>query len=452
MSEAPSSNREEAPPPPSTSAAAGPRRLIPYPMRRKFSLYSTKPPFIPTDDYHRFSTGNGDKRIVSTADQEADIVIVRSPILQQAGCSTIITIVCMIDVSQSVKRKLGTSHNEVASNEWASPGHASTITSPVCTPVSAKGGKVNSRSTKSNKPVPQTPLQISGSPSPVTRYDNSLGHLTKRFINLITHAEDGVVDLNKAAETLEVPKRRIYDITNVLEGIGLIEKKCKNVIRWKGLDSSKPEELEDDVTLLQAEVKRLSMEEHRLDESTTEMEERMRDLSEDDNTQKWLFVTEDDIKSLACFQNETLIAIKAPHGTTLEVPDPDEAVEYPQRRYRIILRSTMGPIDLYLVSKIEEMEGVEVEQLQIASTSGSNENPTTEILQNNISPAKIMKIAPSEVDNEADYWLLSDVEVPLTDMWNSDLVVGDMEWDGVNLLSQEFGLDADVNTPPLTQS
>lgn len=69
-----------------------------------------------------------------------------------------------------------------------------------------------------------------------------------------------------------------------------------------------------------------------------------------------------------------MIAIKAPHGTTLEVPDPDEvcvsvqgndiitthaqslhqllsnqAVDYPQRRYRIVLRSTMGPIDVYLV-------------------------------------------------------------------------------------------------------
>jgi transcription factor E2F3 len=73
-----------------------------------------------------------------------------------------------------------------------------------------------------------------------------------------------------------------------------------------------------------------------------------------------------------------LIAIKAPHGTTLEVPDPDEvipkvvnsgkklqclcvyvpcysfsfpqqAVDYPQRRYRIVFRSTMGPIDVYLV-------------------------------------------------------------------------------------------------------
>lgn len=31
----------------------------------------------------------------------------------------------------------------------------------------------------------------------------------------------------------QVQKRRIYDITNVLEGIGLIEKKLKNIIYWK---------------------------------------------------------------------------------------------------------------------------------------------------------------------------------------------------------------------------
>lgn len=30
------------------------------------------------------------------------------------------------------------------------------------------------------------------------------GLLTKKFINLIKHAEDGILDLNKAAETLEV--------------------------------------------------------------------------------------------------------------------------------------------------------------------------------------------------------------------------------------------------------
>jgi hypothetical protein len=43
--------------------------------------------------------------------------------------------------------------------------------------------------------------------------------------------------LNEASRTLEVQKRRIYDITNVLEGIGLIEKTIKNKIRWKGNQS-----------------------------------------------------------------------------------------------------------------------------------------------------------------------------------------------------------------------
>jgi hypothetical protein len=36
------------------------------------------------------------------------------------------------------------------------------------------------------------------------RYDSSLGLLTKKFINLLEGAEDGTLDLNKAAETLEV--------------------------------------------------------------------------------------------------------------------------------------------------------------------------------------------------------------------------------------------------------
>ena len=42
-----------------------------------------------------------------------------------------------------------------------------------------------------------------------------------------------VVDLNRASEQLEVQKRRIYDITNVLEGINLIQKKSKNNIQWR---------------------------------------------------------------------------------------------------------------------------------------------------------------------------------------------------------------------------
>ncbi|KAM0045361.1 putative transcription factor E2F-DP family [Helianthus debilis subsp. tardiflorus] len=447
MSEHRPPNRTAASPPVPAPLSGARSGQILHPMRRHLPFSSTKPPFTPSDDYHRFPSRIDGVTVAGNVDQSADVIVVKSP---------------------PVKRKHGAGFNEVSSNEWASIGYTATTDSPLRTPVSAKGGRINARSkvTPSNKPAPQTPVSNAGSPSALTpiaacRYDSSLGLLTKKFIDLIKHAEDGILDLNNAAATLAVQKRRIYDITNVLEGIGLIEKTLKNRIRWKGHDASKPGDLENDVALLQAEVQRLSVEEHRLDESISEMQERMRDLSEDNNYQKWLFVTEDDIKGLPCFQNETLIAIKAPHGTTLEVPDPDEAVDYPQRRYRIILRSTMGPIDVYLVSqfeeKFEDADGVDqpMTMVPVASSSGTDDNPEahTEPQSQHVnntnsdhnlpqdSPARIMRIVPSDVDNDADYWLLSDREVPLTDIWNTEL-----QWDDVDLLSEEFGL-AEMGTP-----
>jgi E2F/DP family winged-helix DNA-binding domain len=62
-----------------------------------------------------------------------------------------------------------------------------------------------------------------------TRYDTSLGLLTRKFIDLLENSPDGVIDLNNASVQLNVQKRRIYDITNVLEGIGILEKVRKIV-------------------------------------------------------------------------------------------------------------------------------------------------------------------------------------------------------------------------------
>ena len=66
------------------------------------------------------------------------------------------------------------------------------------------------------------------------RQDNSLSVLTKKFIDLIKSSENATIDLNVAVEQLKVQKRRIYDITNVLEGISYVEKIQKNTIRWIG--------------------------------------------------------------------------------------------------------------------------------------------------------------------------------------------------------------------------
>ena len=80
-------------------------------------------------------------------------------------------------------------------------------------------------------PCPAWPPGVK-SPGEKSRYETSLNLTTKRFLELLSRSADGVVDLNWAAEVLKVQKRRIYDITNVLEGIQLIAKKSKNHIQW----------------------------------------------------------------------------------------------------------------------------------------------------------------------------------------------------------------------------
>lgn len=398
-------------------------------------------------DYHRFSTDP-----IHDSSQEPPGIVVKTPPLKRKSAAA--------------------NYGEGVGDRNPASGYAN-VNSPVQTPISGKDAQKVPRTSKARS-ASQANTSNVGSPSGnnVTpagpcRYDSSLGLLTKKFINLIKHAEDGMLDLNKAADTLEVQKRRIYDITNVLEGIGLIEKKLKNRIQWKGQGVSKPGEADESVASLEAEVEKLTIEEHRLDDQIREMQERLRDLSEDENNQRWLFVTEDDIKSLPSFQNETLIAIKAPHGTTLEVPDPDEAVDYPQRRYRIVLRSTMGPIDVYLVSqfeeKFEEVNAVEAPS-SVPSTSGLNENATATLateeneevdigikenqsLRSDVGTSQdfmtgIMKIVP-DVDNEADYWLLSDADVSITDMWRTESAI---DWNELDVIQEDYSI-ANVSTP-----
>lgn len=72
------------------------------------------------------------------------------------------------------------------------------------------------------------------------RKENGLVELTKKFIKRLIDADDHCLDLNEAMKVLSVQKRRIYDITNVLEGINLIQRFKKNHVRWI---ATEPEEL-----------------------------------------------------------------------------------------------------------------------------------------------------------------------------------------------------------------
>ncbi|XP_008430407.1 transcription factor E2F3 isoform X1 [Poecilia reticulata] len=185
--------------------------------------------------------------------------------------------------------------------------------------------------------TPRTPK----SPPEKTRYDTSLGLLTKKFVDLLAQSSDGVLDLNLAAETLQVQKRRLYDITNVLEGIHLIKKKSKNNIQWMGCSLLEVEGALSQRQSLTAEVSALGEEEQRLEKLIQRCSLDIKQMSELPGNQKYAYITYQDIKQLGSLRDQTVIVVKAPTDTKLEVPDPDESLS-------IHLSSTKGPIEVLL--------------------------------------------------------------------------------------------------------
>ncbi|KAG8014281.1 Transcription factor E2F5 [Nibea albiflora] len=116
-----------------------------------------------------------------------------------------------------------------------------------------------------------------------SRHEKSLGLLTMKFVSLLQEAKDGVLDLKVAADSLAVKqKRRIYDITNVLEGVGLIEKKNKNIIQWRGENSgSQTQEVIEQVKVLKAQIAELEAQEKELDNQKAWLEENIKHLKHD---------------------------------------------------------------------------------------------------------------------------------------------------------------------------
>lgn len=179
-----------------------------------------------------------------------------------------------------------------------------------------------------------------------TRYDTSLSLLTKKFINLVEDSNDGVVDLNVASEKLEVQKRRIYDITNVLEGIGILEKKSKNNIQWKWVffnlnyaqysvtfEKSRTfvtcvfletrggclPSNQSDIINLRREVADLEAKENALDRLIHGAQKELNEFTAD---RTFAYVTYHDLRSVASYKDQSIMAVKAPPEATLHVPQP----------------------------------------------------------------------------------------------------------------------------------
>ncbi|KAM6170779.1 transcription factor E2F5 isoform 1-T1 [Erethizon dorsatum] len=212
-----------------------------------------------------------------------------------------------------------------------------------------QGQRPQAQSPQGQTPTP--PPQLGGVGGGSSRHEKSLGLLTTKFVSLLQEAKDGVLDLKAAADTLAVrQKRRIYDITNVLEGIDLIEKKSKNSIQWKGVGAGcNTKEVIDRLRFLKAEIEDLELKERELDQQKLWLQQSIKNVMDDSiNNSTFSYVTHEDVCN--CFNGDTLLAIQAPSGTQLEVPIP-EMGQNGQKKYQINLKSHSGPIHVLLINK-----------------------------------------------------------------------------------------------------
>lgn len=162
--------------------------------------------------------------------------------------------------------------------------------------------------------------------------ETTLTHLTKRFVRLLNSSSDRVINLNEASSRLSVAKRRIYDITNVLEGIGLLQKTSKNVTRWIDCSSDNPLAAPTHGIMPDAEMTALLKTHQSLEEGVKHLEAKIRQQLNAEAA----YVTYNDIKSY--FNDQIVIAVKAPPETRLEV---NESLQ-------IWMKSEHGKIEVYL--------------------------------------------------------------------------------------------------------
>ncbi|CAJ0608710.1 unnamed protein product [Cylicocyclus nassatus] len=186
-----------------------------------------------------------------------------------------------------------------------------------------------------------------------TRVDNSLLVTTKKFMAL-KNVND-TVNLNNAAEELNVPKRRLYDITNVLEGINLVEKIGKNSIRWKTNDG--------DASVLDAlkkDCRDLQAEEIELDAVLLDLTSAVKLLREDPTSSPYAYLRIRDLRSLDTLKEQTLVAVKSLPDTHCSIELADLS---PTGRYQLkistdnysALRTYLCSSEAYIHSNVEDV-------------------------------------------------------------------------------------------------
>ncbi|EDO43783.1 predicted protein, partial [Nematostella vectensis] len=146
--------------------------------------------------------------------------------------------------------------------------------------------------------------------------------MTKSLISLMNNSPNGVADINEAATRMCVDKRRIYDIVNIMEGAGVVQRLTKTSVKMR--TQSQNDLLASRQALLESEIADLSKEENYLDQLITSANDLMQVLTRTDEAERYPLIETTHVQRIASLADQTVIVIKSPPGSLLTVPYPDE--------------------------------------------------------------------------------------------------------------------------------
>ncbi|OQS55247.1 E2F6 [Ecytonucleospora hepatopenaei] len=177
-------------------------------------------------------------------------------------------------------------------------------------------------------------------PTSSKRDEHSLFNLTKKFVKLLWESPDRAINIGTAAKMLSVAKRRLYDITNVLETMNLITKWNINSVKWIGGDAenifneNKNKEFLENLKDFHAlenggqtenmENKREFSPEEILDREIEELNLRFKNISYNRENLANAYVTYSTLKSLKIFENKAMFVVKGSDETTVDYPKYDK--------------------------------------------------------------------------------------------------------------------------------
>ena len=157
--------------------------------------------------------------------------------------------------------------------------------------------------------------------------ENTLDKLTQNFITFCREQKNEKISINSLLRKYSNKKRRIYDITNVLQGIGFIKKLEGNDILWmqnypKGNMTKKriPNEEQANSEKIKTNLIELVEENNAQNKELKLLEDEFQ-KDFDENLEKYGYITKEDICNLSKKLNKNFILIKTEENTVINVMD-----------------------------------------------------------------------------------------------------------------------------------